>query len=80
MTSRTRLVSVAHVSNVTGAIAPVEEWIATAVGVRSGLNIAIKGDQNSNYEKFGEVIETLKKRRIYKFILVTTLESKPSNI
>jgi cysteine desulfurase/selenocysteine lyase len=27
---RTRLVSVAHVSNVTGVIAPVEEWIATA--------------------------------------------------
>jgi len=58
----------------------LEEWIATAVGVRSGLNIAIKGDQNSNYEKFGEVIATLKKRRIYKFSLVTTLESKPSNI
>ncbi len=27
---RTRLVSVAHVSNVTGVVAPVEEWIATA--------------------------------------------------
>jgi cysteine desulfurase/selenocysteine lyase len=27
---RTRLVTVAHVSNVTGVIAPVEEWIATA--------------------------------------------------
>jgi cysteine desulfurase/selenocysteine lyase len=27
---RTRLVSVAHVSNVTGVIAPVEEWIGTA--------------------------------------------------
>jgi cysteine desulfurase/selenocysteine lyase len=30
LTKRTRLVSVAHVSNVTGVIAPVEEWIATA--------------------------------------------------
>jgi cysteine desulfurase / selenocysteine lyase len=30
ITKRTRLVSVAHVSNVTGVIAPVEEWIATA--------------------------------------------------
>jgi cysteine desulfurase/selenocysteine lyase len=28
--TRTRLVTVAHASNVTGAIAPVEEWIATA--------------------------------------------------
>jgi cysteine desulfurase/selenocysteine lyase len=27
---RTRLVSVAHVSNVTGAIAPIEDWIETA--------------------------------------------------
>lgn len=27
---RTRLVTVAHVSNVTGIVAPVEEWIATA--------------------------------------------------
>ena len=27
---RTRLVSVAHVSNVTGVVAPIEEWIATA--------------------------------------------------
>lgn len=27
---RTRLVTVAHVSNVTGVIAPIEEWIATA--------------------------------------------------
>jgi len=30
ITKRTRLVSVAHVSNVTGVIAPVEEWIETA--------------------------------------------------
>ena len=30
LSKRTRLVSVAHVSNVTGVIAPVEDWIATA--------------------------------------------------
>lgn len=30
LSPRTRLVSFAHVSNVTGVIAPVEEWIATA--------------------------------------------------
>jgi cysteine desulfurase / selenocysteine lyase len=30
LTKRTRLVSLAHVSNVTGVIAPVEEWISTA--------------------------------------------------
>ena len=58
----------------------LEEWLATAIAARSGLNIAIKGDKNSNYEKFGEVVAALKKRRIYKFSLVTNLESKPSNI
>ena len=30
LSTRTRLVTVAHVSNVTGVVAPVEEWIATA--------------------------------------------------
>jgi len=30
LSQRTRLVSLAHVSNITGVIAPVEEWIATA--------------------------------------------------
>jgi cysteine desulfurase/selenocysteine lyase len=30
LTPRTRLVTLAHVSNVTGVVAPVEEWIATA--------------------------------------------------
>src|SRR5262245_56551750 len=30
LTPRTRLVTLAHVSNVTGVIAPVDEWIATA--------------------------------------------------
>ena len=58
----------------------LEEWLATAVASRPGLDIAIKGDQNSNYEKFGEVVAALKKRRIYKFSLVTNLEAKPSNI
>ncbi len=30
ITAKTRLATVAHVSNVTGTIAPIEEWIATA--------------------------------------------------
>jgi cysteine desulfurase/selenocysteine lyase len=30
LSPRTRLVTVAHVSNVTGVVAPIEEWIATA--------------------------------------------------
>ncbi|MBC7451701.1 MAG: biopolymer transporter ExbD [Cytophagales bacterium] len=58
----------------------LEEWIATAISVRKGLKIAIKGDKSANYSKFGEVIATLKKRRIYTFGLITSLEAKPSNL
>ena len=58
----------------------LEEWVATAKAVNPDLTIAIKGDQDANYSKFSEVIATLKKRRIYAFSLVTTLEAKPSNL
>lgn len=58
----------------------LEQWIATAKGVRPELAVAIKGDKDANYSTFGEVIATLKKRRIYAFSLVTTLEAKPSNL
>ena len=58
----------------------LEEWIATATGVRPELTIAIKGDKDANYSKFGEVIATLKKRRIYAFSLVTSLETRPTNL
>lgn len=44
LTPRTRLVSVAHVSNVTGVIAPVEEWIATAH--RAGVPVLIDAAQS----------------------------------
>jgi len=58
----------------------LEEWIATAKSVRPKLNIAIKGDKDANYSKFGEVIATLKKRGIYAFSLVTSLETRPTNL
>ena len=58
----------------------LEEWIATAKSVRPELMIAIKGDKDANYSKFGEVIATLKKRRIYAFSLVTSLETRPTNL
>src|SRR5690349_4702314 len=41
---RTRLVSVAHVSNVTGVIAPVEEWIETAHA--AGVPVMIDASQS----------------------------------
>lgn len=44
LSPRTRLVSVAHVSNVTGVIAPVEEWIATAHG--AGVPVLLDASQS----------------------------------
>jgi cysteine desulfurase/selenocysteine lyase len=41
---RTRLVTVAHVSNVTGVVAPVDEWIATAH--RAGVPVLIDASQS----------------------------------
>lgn len=58
----------------------LEQWIATATAIRPELIIAIKGDKDANYTKIGEVIATLKKRRIHTFSLVTTLEARPANL
>lgn len=41
---RTRLVTLAHVSNVTGVIAPVEEWIATAH--KAGVPVMLDASQS----------------------------------
>jgi cysteine desulfurase/selenocysteine lyase len=41
---RTRLVSVGHVSNVTGAIAPIEEWIETAHA--AGVPVLVDASQS----------------------------------
>jgi cysteine desulfurase/selenocysteine lyase len=41
---KTRLVSVAHVSNVTGVIAPIEEWIETAH--KAGVPVLIDASQS----------------------------------
>lgn len=44
ITKRTRLVSVAHVSNVTGVVAPVEEWAETAHA--AGVPIMLDASQS----------------------------------
>jgi cysteine desulfurase/selenocysteine lyase len=44
LSKRTRLVSVAHVSNITGVVAPVEEWIATAH--RAGVPVMLDASQS----------------------------------
>jgi cysteine desulfurase/selenocysteine lyase len=47
ITRRTRLVTVAHVSNVTGVIAPVEEWIATAHA--AGVPVMVDASQSVSH-------------------------------
>lgn len=44
---RSRLVSLAHVSNVTGAVAPVEEWIATAHA--AGVPVLLDASQSVSH-------------------------------
>jgi cysteine desulfurase/selenocysteine lyase len=47
ITKRTRLVSVAHVSNVTGVIAPVEDWIETAHA--AGVPVMLDASQSISH-------------------------------
>jgi cysteine desulfurase / selenocysteine lyase len=44
---RTRLVTLAHVSNVTGVVAPVEEWIATAHA--AGVPVMVDASQSISH-------------------------------
>jgi cysteine desulfurase/selenocysteine lyase len=47
LSPRTRLVAFAHVSNVTGVIAPVEEWIATAH--KAGVPVLLDASQSVSH-------------------------------
>jgi len=47
LSPRTRLVTLAHVSNVTGVVAPVEEWIATAHA--AGVPVMVDASQSVSH-------------------------------
>ncbi|MCA1663156.1 MAG: aminotransferase class V-fold PLP-dependent enzyme, partial [Myxococcales bacterium] len=47
LSPRTRLVTLAHVSNVTGVVAPVEEWIATAHA--AGVPVMVDASQSISH-------------------------------
>jgi cysteine desulfurase/selenocysteine lyase len=47
LTKRTKMVTVAHVSNVTGVIAPVEEWVDTAH--KAGVPIMVDASQSISH-------------------------------
>ncbi len=53
-------------------------WIKEAKGVNGRLIIAIKGDKQSDYEKYSGVVNTLQELNLNKFSLITSLEAKPT--
>lgn len=58
----------------------IGDWVnaARSTGVDAGLDIpiAIKGDKSSNVTAVKDIIDALRKREIYRFSLITSLEGK----
>ncbi|MEA5260908.1 biopolymer transporter ExbD [Arcicella aquatica] len=52
-------------------------WVSYAKISNPGLKVAIKGDANSNYKVFNQVVGTLQEQNINTFQLVTSPEGKP---
>jgi biopolymer transport protein ExbD len=57
----------------------LEGWINAAVGAYKGrkINFLIKGDNNSKYAVFRDVINSFKKNEVFKYQLVTNPEGIP---
>lgn len=57
----------------------LQAWVNAAVNVYQGrtINFYIKGDNNSKYTAFKNVIEAFKKNDIYKYKLITNPEGVP---
>jgi biopolymer transport protein ExbD len=55
----------------------LKTWIREAKGINNRLIIAIKGDKQSDYEKYSGVVNTLQDLNLNKFSLITTLEERP---
>lgn len=53
------------------------DWVDFAYDVDPELKIAIKGDVNTQYPKFRELIKQLVERNYNRFQLITSSESKP---
>ena len=58
----------------------LQAWINAAVNAYKGrkINFLIKGDNNSKYPVFKDVIEAFKKNEIFKYQLVTNPEGVPA--
>jgi biopolymer transport protein ExbD len=58
----------------------LQAWINAAVNVYKGrkINFLIKGDNNSKYSAFRDVINSFKRNEIFKYQLVTNAEDVPA--
>lgn len=54
-------------------------WVTYAKMANPALSVAIKGDGNSNYKVFNQVVGTLQEQNINVFQLITGPENKPRN-
>jgi len=52
-------------------------WVSYAKIANPALKVAIKGDANSNYKVFNQVVGTLQEQNINVFQLITSPEGKP---
>lgn len=52
-------------------------WVSYAKLANPELKVAIKGDGNSNYKVFNQIVGTLQEQNINVFQLITTPEGKP---
>jgi biopolymer transport protein ExbD len=52
-------------------------WVSYAKIANPALKVAIKGDANSNYKVFNQVVGTLQEQNINTFQLITSPEGKP---
>lgn len=57
----------------------LQAWINAAVNAYKGrkINFLIKGDNNSKYSTFRDVINSFKKNEVFKYLLVTNPEGVP---
>lgn len=54
------------------------DWVFTAYDMDNDLTLGIKGDVNTQYPKFKNVLSELQKKNMNKFQLITDSESKPN--
>jgi biopolymer transport protein ExbD len=55
----------------------LDNWIAETRALFPGYRISLKGDKDTHYEVFHQIVKTLIKNRAHRFNLVTNMEKGP---